>query len=518
MNHRKIHQQLLDPATYPEPTRTVDFRETHISQVYLTDSRAYKFKKPLNLGFLDYSTLERRGFFCAEEVRLNRRFAPEVYLGVVELRADRGALNFNGPGELVDFAVCMRRLPEERMLDRMLDVGDPDLPRELQRLGRHLAPLLETSAICREDNAGSHAAAVRANCEENLAQTESAIGRALTIPAHRIMTKLTGSQLDRLTPLMIEREARGFVRDGHGDLHARNICMTDPIQVYDCIEFCRRFRVADIAAELAFLLMDLEFRGRRDLAREFLASYQAHAASPDFAGLLPFYKSYRAWVRGKVDALLAGETDVEPMMRRQALERSRRYFNLALGYHAPQALLLTAGLMGVGKTTLARGLAIAIGGELLRSDEIRKELAGISPCHPCPEAFAQGLYSPEMTRKTYAELRQRASRLLHAGQIVIIDASFARSAERQAFFELADMLGKPAWLLYLHCDRETALSRLDRRQAEGTDASDGRRELVETQAAAFEPPDCLDHLITIDSSAAVDYNVQIIICLLLAGG
>lgn len=517
MDFQEMHRQLLDPATYPEPTGSVDFRETHISRVYLTDTRAYKLKKALDLGFLDFSTLEKRGFFCSEEVRLNRRFAPHTYLRVVELRSSRGVLRFGGPGRLVEYAVQMRRLPEERMLDRLLADDAAELPGEIERLARHVPTLLAASTACSAADAREHAAVVRGNCEENLAQTVPAVGRSLSARAHQVMQRLTAEQLQQLTPLFRERAAGGHVRDGHGDLHARNICMTDPIQVYDCIEFCRRFRVADCAAELAFLLMDLDFRDRRDLSARFLSALREQVVDPELERLLPFYKSYRAWVRGKVESLLADEPDVAPETCRNALARARRYFNLALGYHAPPALLLISGLMGTGKTTLARELAAALGADLLRSDVTRKELAGIPPDRPCPEAFAAGLYAPQMTARTYATLRREAAGRLRAGRTVIVDASFARRSERQAFFDLAGSLGKPARLLYLHCDRELAMSRLDRRQAEGADVSDGRRELAAAQEAAFESFAGGERLIAIDSSAAVDYNVQAVICQLLAG-
>ena len=517
MNFQEIHAQLLGPAAYPEPTRAVAFCETHISRVYLTDTHAYKLKKPLDLGFLDFSTLERRGFFCHEEVRLNRRFAPGTYLGVVELREEGGRLRFGGSGTLVDYAVQMRRLPEARMLDRLLDAGAAELPTEIGRLARHLAILFTASPVCRGEAPGGNAGEIRANWSENLAQTERAVGGPLSAAAHRAMSALIVAELDRLTPRFADREARGFVRDGHGDLHPRNICMTEPIQVYDCIEFCRRFRVTDLAGELAFLLMDLDFRGRRDLARSFLDVYLQHAPDPELATLLPFYKSQRAWIRGKVEAVLAGEDEVAEELRSMALERSRRYFNLALGYHVPPMLLLTAGLMGVGKTTLARALAIALGAEMLRSDVIRKELAGIPPGRPGPESFAEGLYAPAMTARTYAELLHRAEGPLRRGDTVIVDAAFADNADRRQFFALAGRLGVPVRLLHLHCERELALARLDRRQAEGLDASDGRREVAAAQAAAFEAVPAGPRVIAIDSSAAVDYNVQETICRLLAG-
>lgn len=517
MDFQEMHEQLLNPATYPDPTRCVEYRETHISRVYLTDHHAYKLKKPLSLGFLDFSTLERRGFFCAEEVRLNQRFAPGTYLDVARLRMNRGVLRFGGRGSLIDYAVHMRRLPGDRMLDSLIEDVSPDLPGEIERLARHLAPLLTTSVICRDDAVGGHATVVRVNCEENLSQTAFAIGKSLSAQAHEVMTRITRTGLDRFEPVFISRETRGYVRDGHGDLHARNICMTDPIQIYDCIEFCRRFRVDDIAAELAFLLMDLDYRGRRDLSERFLTTYQDDVGDRELVELLPFYKSYRAWVRGKVEALLADESEVAPELRRQALERSRRYFNLALGYHVPPMLLLTAGLMGVGKSTFALALAGALGAELLRSDVIRKELAAPDAGSRPPDAFNEGLYAPSMTAHTYEEMLRRAERLLCRGKTVIVDASFASQADRRSFLALAKRLVIPARLLHLHCDKATTLARLDRRQAEGRDVSDGRRELFAAQAAGFEPFLDGTGLISIDSSAAVDYNIQDVICQLMAG-
>lgn len=512
MNPREMHRQLLDPATYPHPTSRVDYRETHISRVYLTDRHAYKLKKPLNLGFLDYSSLEQRQFFCAEEVRLNRRFAPDTYLGILELRKHHNRLHFGGQGTLIDYAVYMNRLPDERMLDRLIDQANPGLPAEIERLAEHLATLLASLPTCHGETGGGHAADVHANCEENLAQTAPLVGDVLSAAAQQLMATLTDASLVRLAPLFASREARGYVRDGHGDLHARNICMTDPIRIYDCIEFCRRFRVDDIAAELAFLLMDLDFRGRRDLTARFLEKYRQRTADPDLATLLPFYKSYRAWVRGKVETILAGEAEVTAEARLAARQRACRYFNLALGYHLPPMLLLTTGLMGVGKSTLARALADTLGASVLRSDAVRKDLAGLPRACPRPEAFGVGLYTPEMTALTYHALRQQTSELLRVGKTVVVDASFSCRGERQAFFDLAASQAIPARLLHLHCAEAIALDRLDRRQVEGQDISDGRRELFQTQAGAFEPVDKSHEVIAIDSADAVDYNIQRIIC------
>ena len=313
----QLHQRLLDPATYPEATQYVDFKETHISRIYLTDFHAYKLKKPLNLGFLDFSTLEKRHHYCHEEVRLNRRFTNGIYLGVLELRQENGTVNFGKSGELLDYAVQMRRLPGNRMLDRLIETESPNLLQAMPRLAMAVHRVMERADTCRDEPV-RNADVVRGNCEENFSQTFSAIGPLLTSEAHELMQNAVRHDLDKFEEVMLERERRGYVRDGHGDLHAANICMTDPVCIYDCIEFNRRFRVADVLADLAFLVMDLEFRGRWDLAGKLTMQHREHLAAGDIKRLLSFYKQYRAWVRGKVNAMLAVDPETVKETREQA--------------------------------------------------------------------------------------------------------------------------------------------------------------------------------------------------------
>jgi hypothetical protein len=286
--------------------------------------------------------------------------------------------------------------------------------------------------------------------------------------------------------------------------------------IYDCIEFNRRFRVADVAADLAFLLMDLDFRERRDLASITLGAYRnAGEADRELPLLIPFYKVYRAWVRGKVESLLAADTTAETEVRNAAAGQSGRYFSLALGYLCPPVLVMTCGLMGVGKTTVARGLAAALGATLLRTDELRKTLAGLPFTASRPEQFGAGIYSPEMTAKTYDLLLENSLAALAAGQSVIADAAFLRRAERERFAAAAQREGFPWLIALMECPTETVLERLYRRQAMGRDASDGRRELFVSQAAAFEPPAEAENIIRIDTAGDVDYNVQRILCAII---
>ncbi|MGK2943780.1 MAG: kinase, partial [Desulfuromonadales bacterium] len=228
---------------------------------------------------------------------MNRRFTTGTYLGVVELRQINGRVYCGSRGRLLDYAVQMRRLPENRMLDRLIEADSPELPEAMPQLGKAVHKVTEQAEICRNE-AVRNAVTVRRNCEENLKQTSSAIGSSLTSEAHQLMQSITQDERAELEGIMLESEADGFVRDGHGYLHAANICMTDPICIYDCIEFNRQYRVTDILADLAFLIMDLEFRGRRDLADGLMTQDQGHVKSDSLKKLLLFYKQYRAWVRG----------------------------------------------------------------------------------------------------------------------------------------------------------------------------------------------------------------------------
>jgi hypothetical protein len=517
MAENALHRTLLRPEAYPEESGPIGHRETHISRLYFTDRHVYKVKKPVDFGFLNFTTLDRRRFYCQEEVRLNRRFCPDTYLAVVEIRRTDQHYRVGGEGEIVDYAVKMKRLPEERMLVHLLQRADPSLPAEMRRVGRRIASLHRDSEIVRSEGGRSDLDTLRRNWQENFRQTAPFVGKTLSERGQAACTDYVERFIAEQAPLLRRRQEQGFVRDGHGDLHAEHICLTEPVRIYDCIEFNRRFRIADVAADLAFLLMDLDFRERRDLAAVTLEAYleaylEAGEADRELELLLPFYKVYRAWVRGKVESLLSGDTAAEAAARGAAARRSGRYFNLALGYLCPPVLVMTCGLMGVGKTTVGRGLAAALGARLLRTDELRKELAGLPPTADMSVPFGAGLYSPEMSARTYDLLLERSLSALAAGQSVVADAAFLRRAERERFAAAAQAEGF-AWLLALmECPAETALARLDRRQASGRDASDGRRELFASQAAAFEAATETGHIIRIDTTGDVDYNVHRLLC------
>lgn len=503
-----LHKAMLTSDFYPDENGPVTFTETHISRLYFTSGHVYKIKKSVNLGFVDFSSLAQRYQYCLEEVRLNRRLCPQIYLGVLPVYYGEKGYQLKGPGEIQEYAVHMKRLPEDRMLDRQINNKIPQLERHMERLG-HLLALFHKNAEIVRQSPPFYRQKTAYNWKENFAQIEPYVGHTIEARAIAIIREWVEDFISEKDAELDARERRGFVRDGHGDLHAEHICLTDPICIYDCIEFSERFRIGDIVEDTAFLLMDLEFRGRWDLAETLLQAYSARIDLGDgWEELLPFFKVYRAFVRGKVDSILAGESEAAESVRLEAKVLARRYFNLALGYLCPQILVLTCGLMGTGKTTVARGLCRAIPALHLRSDEVRKELHGLPVLSRQEDAFNQGLYTRSATQKTYEALLDTAERALQEGQSVVVDASFSLNDQRSRFFEMARHRGIPACLIVTECSAETALARLDHRREQEIDASDGRRELYEKQAARFEAIQEGYEVIRVDTTQDVDYTIQ----------
>jgi len=515
MDAQRLHEALLQPESYPGVSGPIGFRETHVSRIYFTPRHVYKVKKSVDFGFLNFTTLDRRRFYCNEEVRLNRRLCPDTYLGVVELRMQGDRLRVGGKGDIVDYAVHMKRLPEELMLERCLSPDYPALREQMGRVSRRISRFHREAEV--DNGEGSDDLAnVERNWRENFSQTRPFVGLTLTEEAFNLCFTYVERFLSANAPLLRQRQTDGWVRDGHGDLHAEHICLSDPVRIFDCIEFNRRFRVTDVAADLAFLLMDLEFRSRKDMADHLLSVYKENLApGSGLDRVLPFYKLYRAYVRGKVDSFLAVDPNAAPETKTMAGQVARRYFNQALGYLCPVLLVATCGLMGTGKTTLAQALAPVLGAQLLRSDQLRKTLAGLPEHAPCSAPFGGGIYSPEFSAKTYDDLLQRTVSKLKTGGSVIADASFIKRADRDSFRMAAEAAGIPFVLIQADCPADTALSRLAFRRARERDASDGRPALFRKQEGAFEYPGEMEKAIHVDTTADVDYNVQLIICEIL---
>ena len=494
MELARLIETLSEPGAYPHPVGEVGILQTHISVVFLAGEYAYKLKKPVNLGFLDFSTPERRRHFCDEEGRLNRRLAPEVYLGVVPVSQTATGVRVEAPGDVVDWAVKMKRLPEEATLAQRLQGGQVGVGL-LEALARKVA------SFHAHAEAGAHIAAfgrfdvVARNARENFDQAAPLIGTTLSRAVWERLRALTEATLARLRPLIEARAERGVPRDTHGDLRLDHVYLFPDrkppadLVIIDCIEFNERFRYADPVADMAFLVMDLLFQGRGDLARAFAAAYFQAAGDAEGQSLLPFYTAYRAAVRGKVEGFELMEKEVAAAERAAALAQAQAHWLLALGQleepGRKPCLILVGGLPGAGKSTLARELAERADLCLIRSDRVRKELAGLSPEEQAPAPFGEGIYTAAWTERTYAECLRRAERALFEGKRVIVDASFREENRRRAFLEVAARLKVPAVFLLCRVDPETARRRLVNRRS---DVSDAGWSVYQKAAERWEEP------------------------------
>jgi aminoglycoside phosphotransferase family enzyme/predicted kinase len=472
-------EALSQAAAYRHPVEAVGVRHTHISVVFLAGPFAYKVKKPVNLGFLDFSTLKKRHHFCEEEVRLNRRLAPEVYLGVVPVSRSGLGVKMEGQGEAVEWAVKMQRLRDEATLEKRLQQGQIGVGL-LKALARKVALFHARAAAGEHISAFGRFEVVARNSRENFDQAATQVGTTLSRGVFERLRRLTEEALSRLRPLIESRADRGVPRDTHGDLHLDHVYLfpdsTPPadLVIIDCIEFNERFRFADPVSDMAFLVMDLHFHGRRDLARAFAEEYFLASGDEEGRALLPFYVAYRAAVRGKVEGFELLEKEIPEAERIAAIVRARAHWLSALGeLETPSrrpCLVLVGGLPGTGKSTLAQGLAGRADFRLIRSDLVRKELAGLQARESARSPFEEGIYAPDWSERTYAECLCRAEKLLFEGERVIVDASFGEEKRRQAILDAAGRLAVPVVFMLCQADPEVTRRRLERRRGDVSDA------------------------------------------------
>ncbi|MDD4873413.1 MAG: AAA family ATPase [Dehalococcoidales bacterium] len=502
-------QALLQPEIYPEPTKRVRLEQTQMSFVFLGDKYVYKIKKAVNLGYLDYTTLEKRKFFCEKEIELNQRLSTDVYIGVIPITKKDKKYAIGGTGEIVEYAVKMRKLPGERMLDVLLkenSVTDEMMP----RLAARMADFHSKAATNSRINIFGSVDSIAHNNEENLSQMGKYIGRTLSRRQYQRIANFTRNFIKDNTPLFEKRIKENRIRDCHGDLHAAHICFENGLIIYDCIEFNDRFRYCDVASEVAFLAMDLDHNGRADLARSFVKSYIVSSGDADMIKLLHFYKCYRACIRGKVSCFKLDDPYITPEQRQEAEQAATSYFDLACSYvNSTPTLFITAGLTGSGKSALAEALAKRLGLVVLSSDITRKKLANIWVKEHCFEKYNTGIYSPEFSRKTYDTLFEEAKKVLSDGESVIIDAAFIKAAGRVTAKELAEEIKAKFFILECTLDEETAKGRLERRLKE-TSVSDGRWEVYQIQKSLFEsvvevPP---RNRVIIDNNNPIEENVK----------
>lgn len=491
---------LARPDAYEHRVDAVEVHQTHISVVFLTGPYAYKVKKSVNFGFVDFSTLERRRHFCEEEIRLNRRLAPNVYLGVVPVTRSVDRLRMEGVGEVVEWAVKMERLDETMTLRHQVKECGLSGQELEQAIGTIVARLVAFYGLADRNAAISDAAgfeAVARNAEDNFVSSEPLVGRSVSRSVFDRLRALTHWELERLRPLVMARADRGIPCDGHGDLRLDHIYLRpdrnppDDLVIVDCIEFSDWLRSVDPVSDLAFLAMDLlAARGDRSGVRAVIQAYEALSGDDEGRPLWSFFIAYRAVVRAKVDGLAALQPERSDEDRAEAIQKARGHWLRALGELEEASrrpcLVLVAGAPGAGKSTLARGLTDRSGFEVIRSDVVRKELAGLSPRHSAAAEFGEGIYTSEWTERTYAECLRRAESMLFEGCRVVVDASFAREEQRLRFLKAARSLGVPAVFLNMVAPLEVLRDRLARRTG---DASDAGPAMAERAFRAWEQPE-----------------------------
>lgn len=482
-------EAMLSPGLYERATKSVELVQTHISYVLLTDDSVYKLKKPVRFSFLDFSTLARRRHFCHEEVRLNRRLAGDVYRGVRALIRDGDGYRLGAEGEpgVVEYVVEMRRLPDDRLLDVMLarDAVDAEMIDAIvQRLVRFHAEADSTAEVREAGDPRRILAAM----DDDFLEMRRFRGQTIEAADDKAIADFCRGSLERFATLLKQRAAAGRVRDGHGDLHAEHICLTDPLVIFDCIEFNPAFRYRDVAAEVAFLAMDLEFRGHANLSKAFVDGYARAAQDPEIEQLVPFLKAHRAYIRGKVDSLTAEEAEVGQSARSALAESARRHFELAYRYTwtGVRGLVVVVGLSGSGKSTVAKALHARTGFTHLNSDVIRKQLAGVPLTSRGGANDEAGLYGSEQSARTYAQLYALTAQELEAGHGVIVDATFQHRAERDAIRRVAAGSKAPIVFVECACDVPEVIRRLRARQAADSDPSDADENVYARQRLEYE--------------------------------
>jgi uncharacterized protein len=498
--------ELLRREAYSHPAADVRLIETHISWVVLAGQHAYKLRKPVDFGFLDFTTREQRLADCEAEVKLNRRLCPDMYLGVVQVVERDGHLYMGGPGETLEPAVHMRRLADGGMLTALVQRNTAD-ERLMQRLAALLADFHDGAATGAGVDENASLSALQANWAENFLQTSDVLGRTLSAATRDDIRRYVDDFLATNRGLFERRIRAGRIRDGHGDLHAGSICaMGRKLYLFDCVEFNARFRCADVAAEVAFLAMDLDHLGRADLSHAFVDAYVRRSQDQELLDTLDFYKCYRAYVRGKVLGFRLSEPGMPPTEAERVADDARAYFELAHAYAVPAAsplLLVTMGLPASGKTTLARAVAGRLGLVHLSSDVLRKRLVGLRPTAHQYLPFGQGMYSRSMSRRTYAALKRHAARWLRKGQSVVVDATCGQAADRAMFRQLARRTGARFLIVLCDADESVLRARLAARSRDPNVTSDARLDLWPALRAAFTPPADAPDVLAVDTTLAL---------------
>lgn len=492
-----------------------ELRETHISWVFMGTDAVFKVKKPVDYGFLDFSTRDKRRAACEAEVELNGRLSADVYRGVAPVTLEaNGRHQIGGQGEVVDWAVHMRRLADDVRADTLLERGELGVP-EVDRMATLIARFHAECRFDEETAAFGAPSVIEGNVRENFEQTR--LDGLLTDAEAAEIESVQLAFLRHAASTLAARIEAGRIRDGHGDLRLEHFYLEgedrDDLRVLDCIEFNERFRYADVCADVAFLSMDLAWRGRVDLAERVIATYARETSDFDLYGVVDFYESYRAYVRGKVATFLLNDEDAPVALRERARKEARRYFLLALAAERrpvlPPVVVALGGLLAAGKSTIADRLGAILGAPAINTDRVRKHMLGATATTKVYESAWQGAYDPAFTVEVYAEVYRSAQAVIASGRPVIVDASFRSRSRRAEARRAAEAAGVPFVFVECTAPHDVLRQRLRERVLRDS-VSDGRLEIFDDFVASWEAVDELptaEHVV-LDTTLPIEENLE----------
>ena len=504
---------LKSPSSYPDKPNAVHAIQTHISWVFITSPFVYKLKKPVNLGFLDFTTLEQRHHFCRRELELNRRLCPEVYLDVVPIYECGSGFSFNANGAVAEYSVKMRELPHGYFLNELLAKGTAG-ETEINRVISSLHRFYESEKPTPEIEEWGRPEKLKISTDENFEQVKPFVGKTISRIAFETIRHFTDQFYAANKTLFEKRIQQHRIRDCHGDLHLDHVHLTpEATTIFDCIEFNDRFRFIDVANDLAFLAMDFDFERQHRLGDLFLRNAAREFRDPGMLKVANFYKCYRAFVRGKVESIQA--LPGEAADREEHASRAKRYFRLALRYATSGSdplILAVMGRIGTGKSTVAKQLAGELDWPVFSSDVIRKTLAGVPLTARTASDSRAEIYSEDMSKQTYNKLLEQglAALVMHSG--VVLDATFSSRAKRDLLRAECAKARASLQVIELVSDTAEIAKRLKAREGSATEISDARLEDLEKLSGAYErPSELAPDLIEISTSGAVSDTIQAVL-------
>ena len=498
---------MLKPEVYNHPCHNIELIETHISWVILTGEFAYKIKKPVDFGFLDFSTLQKRKYFCQQELHLNRRLAADIYLEVVAITGTTDKPQIAGSGEIIEYAVRMKQFPQSAQLDNMLAASELKLT-HMDTIADMVARFHQSAEVADTASNFGNAETVYQPVEENFQQIKQQPASSPYADQLTVLARWSQAQLKEKQKIMAQRKASNFIRHCHGDMHLRNMLwLNDKAMAFDCIEFNEKLSWIDVISDAAFLIMDLQHRQQQPLANRFLNRYLEVTGDYAALSLLPFYLGYRAMVRAKVSVLRLAQNNISAQQNQQILTEFESYLELAGRYtktSTPQ-LIIMRGFSASGKSTVSQQLLDKTGMIRIRSDIERKRLFASDSTTKTAGKINAGIYASEATQQTYEKLRKLASDIINAGYSVIVDAAFLKHEQRQIFQQLATQLQVTYNILQTTAPDEVLRQRIQNRK---NDISDADLAVLEYQLANYQTLHKSETAYTtsIDTTQTVDFD------------